>query len=304
MVKVSEAFEWYKRDRMPDMAYPQRPDQAWRSLGPVFGHLSADAITPDVVKKYEAARKRKGSAVGTIRRDLVVLSAVLNHAYSLKKLTHKPHVPLPQGGKRREQWLTPDQVTHMIATAKMESTMNKKAPTWLHPFVVLAAYTGQRRTAILNLTWEQVDFQNGTINFEESSDPLRHRRKGRGFVPMAPELEACLLNILPLGKPRTGRIFSSDMFPTSFDYHWKKFITKAGLPAGTTPHVIRHSTATNLVQSGTSIIETAKILGHKNSAITEKTYVKFTPKFLRPAIESLSRLFGGSNGQEQVEAHT
>ena len=55
-----------------------------------------------------------------------------------------------------------------------------------------------------------------------------------------------------------------------------------------TPHTLRHTVATHLVQDRVPIIEIAKLLGHKDSRITEKVYAKFGPDYLKKAVSSLS----------------
>ena len=54
-------------------------------------------------------------------------------------------------------------------------------------FVVLVFATGARHTAVLDLTWDRIDFVRGTIQFDEDlpPDPMSKAwRKGRATVPM------------------------------------------------------------------------------------------------------------------------
>ena len=55
-----------------------------------------------------------------------------------------------------------------------------------------------------------------------------------------------------------------------------------------TPHVLRHTVASHLVMDGAAIIDVARLLGHKDSRITEKVYAKFSPDYLKAVSERLS----------------
>jgi integrase len=68
---------------------------------------------------------------------------------------------------------------------------------------------------------------------------------------------------------------------------WGKVTIAAGLE-GVTPHTLRHTVATLLVRAGVPLIEVSKLLGHKDSRITERVYAKFSPDYLKRAIETLS----------------
>jgi integrase len=46
--------------------------------------------------------------------------------------------------------------------------------------------------------------------------------------------------------------------------------------------------ATLLVRAGVPLIEVSKLLGHKDSRITERVYAKFSPDYLKKATEALS----------------
>jgi site-specific recombinase XerD len=57
---------------------------------------------------------------------------------------------------------------------------------------------------------------------------------------------------------------------------------------GVTPHVLRHTVASHLVMDGAPLIDVSRLLGHKDSRITEKVYAKFSPDYLKTVTERLS----------------
>jgi integrase len=63
-------------------------------------------------------------------------------------------------------------------------------------------------------------------------------------------------------------------------------VETAGL-ADVTPHVLRHSAACFLAESGVSMSEIAQILGHSDSRLTERVYARYGPEYLRKAMKAL-----------------
>lgn len=63
-------------------------------------------------------------------------------------------------------------------------------------------------------------------------------------------------------------------------------MARAGLK-GVTPHTLRHTSASWMIQQGISALEVSRVLGHKNSRITEEVYAKHAPDYLGNAVSAL-----------------
>ena len=150
-------------------------------------------------------------------------------------------------------------------------------------FVRIALMTGQRKEAILSLKWEQVDFEAGLVDFNDPSIPMPHRRKGRGVVPMSDTLKTLLLqarNDSPYVISKGGKRLRD------FRAAWDQIMEKAGLDI--TPHILRHTVATQLAQKNVPMPQISRLLGHRSTAITERVYAKFSPDFCRQAVAHLN----------------
>ena len=70
------------------------------------------------------------------------------------------------------------------------------------------------------------------------------------------------------------------------DRQWKTAMRRTKFNA--TPHILRHTVATQLAQKSVPMAQIARILGHRNTQITERVYAKYSPDFCRDAVEHLS----------------
>jgi integrase len=137
-------------------------------------------------------------------------------------------------------------------------------------FVVLALCTGGRSSAILQLTWDRIDLEAGTIDLrrQEPVNPLSKAvRKGRAIVPMNTWARAAL------SQARTEAL-------SDYVIEWSggpvlkirkgfaEACRRAGLD-GVTPHDLRRTAATMAVEAGIDAARIARFLGHANVASGE-----------------------------------
>lgn len=67
---------------------------------------------------------------------------------------------------------------------------------------------------------------------------------------------------------------------------WSKLMKQTGL--NITPHVLRHTVATQLAQKNVPMPQISRLLGHRSTVITERVYAKFSPEFCRTAVSYLN----------------
>jgi integrase len=267
---VLEMYQDYLADRGPRLASQETLRFAWKRLSPVFGHLRPDQITRPLTRAYAAKERRRGISDGSIRRDLGVLGAIVRHNDQ-----HSPAIiELPSAPPPKSRHLTREQYRELREAAR-------KIPH-VHLFVILAYTTAGRASAILELTWDRVDFARGQIRLGLGE----RRTKGRATVPMHDTARVALEEARPAALTDYVIEYGGKRV-SSVKRAFKAAVARAGLPAATSPHVLRHSAAVHMAESGVPMAEIAQFLGHSSESVTFRTYARFSPTYLRRAASAL-----------------
>jgi integrase len=146
-------------------------------------------------------------------------------------------------------------------------------------FLWLGLETGARSEAIRQLTWDRVDWETKTIDFNV---PGRKRtKKRRAVVPISQAL-------MPVLKRMYEQRNSDLVLDTESELARliNRIADRAGI-AGVTPHVLRHTAATHMARRGVPLWIVAKVLGD-TIATVERIYAKHAPEDLRGAVDQIS----------------
>lgn len=155
METVEDFFAAYVADRKRDGKPTIKQTTSWKTLQATFGPLRPAEIDKGVCYSYWDLRAAGGWSKSTIWTDLSVLRACLGWAVEMEKLPKAPFIWLPTQPPPRDRYLTRYEADRLIAAAELPH---------LRLFILLALYTGARKTAILELEWSRVDFDEDIIN--------------------------------------------------------------------------------------------------------------------------------------------
>lgn len=265
---------------------------ASRLLLPVFGHLEPRELTQARIDDYIEERQEgligRGACLGTIRFELAVMLSAINLGVTKRLIasTDLPVLdPLPPQSPARTRWLRTDEIGAIFAAAE---AVRKESDTpdrlsRVERFIALALYTAARRTAILDLTWRQVDLEDGLIHYLKDGDAQTKKRKPT--VPISPTLRP----ILERAKKERRQGVSSYVLdhPGKIYHELRKVLTRAGEDFDdVTPHTLRHTAATHMAKNGVSLWMVAKILGNSVEMV-ERVYAQYAPSFGRDAVASI-----------------
>lgn len=241
----------------------------WKTLQPHFGHLRPDQVTVAECKKYNEKRTEQGVGANQVHREVSMLRAAINW--------HDPNNAarfwLPQRPPPSERYLTKEEYQKLLKGAS--------APH-VRLFIVLALATAGRAGAILELKWDQVDFERGLIRLGKGET---HRRKGRATVPMTERARRALEEAYK-GRVTDWVIEYGGGPIKSISKGVERATKRAGLE-DVSPHVLRHTAAVWMAEDNISMEVIAQYLGHTDSRITARVYARFSPSYLKQAASSL-----------------
>jgi integrase len=214
-------------------------------------------------------RKRQGKSPSTIKTELEALRACLRWHYG----KDAPVITAPAPSKPRERYLTKEEADRLLASIETPH---------VRLFVTLALATGARMGAILDLTWDRVDFTHGTIDFRPAGRDVTNKR--RVIVPMnrraREAMEAAYEARL------TDHVIEYGGKPVA---SVKRAIAAAARRSGVpcSPHVFRHTAGVWMAQADVPMQKIAQFLGHTSTRITETVYARYSPRFMSDAASAL-----------------
>jgi len=268
---IEECWNIYRSEHLPTIIDKRRQEAAWKRLS-VLAKTKVENVTPAVILRY--VTKRGGGA--TAKRELATLRASIRYCAKTGRIPAAPIIFANIVEKPRLRWCTIDEMRTLIVAAEAAG---------IGDFVRIMVLTGQRPGAVLTLRWSQVDEHAQVVDFNRGVA----RAKKAGVLPIKGSLAAILDRLREttggVGYVLWGRKLRDIRRP------WHNAITAAGL-GWVTPHVLRHSVATNLVKEGVPLNEVSKLLGHTSIVTTERVYVKYTPDYLTNSVGRLSASFG------------
>jgi integrase len=274
-VLVSALLGTYEADRAPVVADTTRLNT---TITPLVRHLGARAVAGldrEAFAEYGRRRQADGVQPQTVRRELITLRAALRMAWKDGEIDRVPPIHMPPAGASRQRVLTPDETARLRRAVADDEQMQV--------CVDLLLGTGARLGAVMELSWDRVDFGARQIDFR-APHPRAARRKHRAVVPMPTPLAS----LLRRHQRRSGGDRVVALGRTSVERRFRAACQRAGLE-GVTPHVLRHTVATHLLRR-VRLVEASRYLGHKSVAITEQVYGHLTVGDLEPAARAAGSL--------------
>lgn len=252
-------------------------------------------ITETMVREYRLWLNRQpGTKVGrntdTLKRKtqnyyLIALRAFLKYARKRGIESLNP--------ERIELAKVPDRSLDLISPAELERLMNGPDTHTEHglrdkAMLELLFSTGLRVSELCNLSQEDVDLSRDEFSVRGKGDKVRvvflsqtAREAVRAYLRARKDFDDAMF--IQYGKnQKNEQVKNNDirLTPRSVQRIIKKYATIAGITRKVTPHVIRHSFATDLLSNGADLRSVQALLGHANIATTQ-VYTHVTDKHLR-----------------------
>jgi tyrosine recombinase XerC len=251
------------------------PGKAWENL------------TADDFRAYLLDLMKRDLSRATIRLSFAALRSFYNHLSERNLIASNPLklVSLPKLEKKLPQFLTVPQVTALMEkpTAKQKS---KQAPEWM----------AARDAAILELFYSSglrlAELASLDVrDFDPIGETVRVMGKGsrERIVPVGSLAMEAISRYRHQANVQSGPLFINksrkQLGHRSIWLLLKTYVREAGLPATFSPHKLRHSFATHLLDNGADLRSVQSLLGHA-SLTTTQIYTHVTTERLKRAYDA------------------
>jgi len=267
-------------------------------LKPYFGATRLDAISSFTIEKYKKRRLNQTAAEATVNRELATLSHLFNSSVEWKWLDRVPARPRKFAESAGRIIALTDEECDRLMTAAIASAT---PDLWL--FVAFGLNTPMRHSEILAARWERLDLPKLRLNIPQA-------KAGQREQPITPELAKILASEREMRDDRTGWIFPSPHKDSKtghlsrMDRPFTDAVRVAGLdPELITPHVMRHTAITKLVQAGVDLPTIQRISGHKTLAMVLR-YTHVHGQHIDQAVRALGRTLPELSANESGRAIT
>jgi integrase len=297
-VTIAAVLEAYVKHHEGDST-GERAAYAARALSFFFKAAPMAQLTKPRVEEYVKWRRRHSVRIadkatgrvealaakisdGNIRRELGgTLVPAITHAMDAGILAqgHYP-VPMPKPPANRTYFLTRSEAARLLWESRGFPVhggpgRDSRARFHLPLFILIALYTGQRKEAILDLTWDSVDFINNTIDFNPPGRGVTKKGRASGN-PMPRPLRLALWRAKTRYATSRSYVIAYNGEPVADIKHaLKSAALRAGLPR-CTAHTLRHTATSWLVQAGVDLMTAGSYIGHADPNTT-KRYAHLAP---------------------------
>ena len=263
--------------------------QTWLSSKNRQNLLPHDLSSQDVwdYRLFLSRHQDKGKSLSKLTQNyyLIALRALLGYFVAKDIVCLPPDkVTLPKDAEKEKtiKFLNLDQIQKLLDVADPDSPAGLRDRTILETLFS----TGLRIAELVALNKEQFDFTADKKDFELGVIGKGSRPRTVYFSERA---LGWLKKYLNTRKDKQKALFinyrgrtkdENRLTSRSIERMMKKYAIKAGIPLFTTPHTIRHSYATDLLEQGVDLRTIQEFLGHKN-IVTTQIYTHVTNKRLR-----------------------
>ena len=239
-------------------------------------------ITPRDLRGYIAALHEAGYARTSISRKLASLRSFYRFAQRRELSDSNPAKPLrnPRGQRKLPHFLSSEEVGKLLVTPPKSDAMGLRDRAILETMYS----AGLRVSEVVGLNDGDIDCGDGVARIRGKGRKERMSPLGRFAVEA---LQAywqvrVLSSKVPQGReaPVFVNRFGTRLTTRSVARMLEKQLKLSGLDLRTTPHTLRHSFATHLLDRGADIRSVQELLGHK-SLVTTQIYTHLSTANLR-----------------------
>lgn len=231
-------------------------------------------------------QQEKKLSLSTVRKVVTIGKSAFNWSHKRGEIERVPYFELVKPP-------TPEPKGRHLEVSEIARLLSNSEQHHIKMFILLLIGTAARPRAVLDLTFDQVDFRRNIIDLNPVTR-TQVKNKRRPVVKLPDALRSIIQAEAKSSKCQ--HVVSYNGMPVnSIRTSWRKLRDKAELDAKVLPYSIRRTMARFLRMEGVSAWQVAEQLGHSGHAtgmhITE-LYTSHSPDFLQEAVAAIDVLFG------------
>ncbi len=278
----------YERELGTRQASPNTRRAYRNDLSELAGWASGRGLEPTDVS-YRLLRGFAATLAGrdlersTVSRKLAATRGLFDHLRRAGRLPQNPAelLPHPRGESRLPRVMSTEEIRTLLDRIGASSPLERRDKAMLE----VAYCCGLRCSELVGLELESIDFDSETVRVlgkggKERIVPLGepaqkavsgYLERGRPALSSSPSEKALLLS-------KSGRRLS----PSDVTRRLALWVREAALAGRVSPHALRHSFATHMLEGGADLRSIQELLGH-SSISTTQVYTRVDPSRLRRA---------------------
>lgn len=238
------------------------------------------------VREYLAFLGTQSYSKSTTARKLATLRSFYKYCIRRSYLTEHPlaSIKTPKQEKRLPRFLTVEEINQLLATPDDNTLLGARDRAMLE-----AVYsTGIRVSELVDLNIGDIDFTNQAIR-------IKGKGKKQRVSPIGLTALMAIRKYLEMrnADPRSASFDADALFVNKHGQRLStrsvrrkldKYLTECGLDPSISPHTLRHSFATHMLENGADLRSIQELLGHQSLSTTQ-IYTHLTAKRLKTAYD-------------------
>lgn len=246
------------------------------------------AVTTETVRAYIASLNDKNYSKSTIARKLATMRSFYKFLVKRSYLNANPvtAVRTPKQDKKLPKFLEYEQVKKLLETPPSDSWLGARDRAIMETLYS----TGVRVSEVVGLNIEDVDFLGEVLH-------IRGKGKKERLTPIGSSAIQAVQRYMEFRNRRAQSNGNFDSKVLFVNKHGKrlstrsvrrkmdKYLKMAGLDPAISPHTLRHSFATHMLNNGADLRSVQELLGHQSLSTTQ-VYTHLTTKKLKEVYDN------------------
>jgi site-specific recombinase XerD len=273
-----------------DLAVRSAAEATRRAYSNDVGQLAAWASAQDHdpkgldhrdLRRFAAVLSERGISKAGVARKLAAIRSFYGALVRAGEVAANPAdlVATPKRDRKLPRVLSRDEMQTLLDRIPTRTPLEMRDRAMLE----LAYSCGLRAEEVVNLNLDSPDFDGERLRVEGKGGKTR-------LVPMGEPAQAALSRYLERGRPALLGAEKEDallvsksgrrLHPSDVRRRLQRWVREAAIAGGVSPHALRHSFATHLLEGGADLRSIQELLGHASLSTTQ-VYTQVEPSWLQ-----------------------